>query len=165
MSRPLLLLALSGLLALASWTVQEPDADRGAEKEARRLQKALDQRAQDTERHAKALVEHLAEVGPRAWMLEHAAVLELERQRTGTMFLGFKHDSLVTWTGHPPEPLAALLVDTARAQRDLPNGIHQYVAVEDGPYRLLALTPVWLTPAIENRYLLRTLHPSWDAPA
>jgi two-component system, NtrC family, nitrogen regulation sensor histidine kinase NtrY len=165
MSRPLLLLVLSGLLALAAWSVQEPDADAGAEKEARRLQQALDMRARATAEWTNSLVEDLSISGVRAWMLDHAIELEQERQRTGTMFLGFKGDSLVCWTGHPPEPQAALLADTARAQRILPNGIHQFVAVEKGPFRLMALTPVWLTPAIENRYLLRTFHPSWDAPS
>jgi hypothetical protein len=165
MSRPLLLLVLSGLLALMTWSVREPDADARSEREALRLQEALDQRAVRTEQQTQTLAQELADLGPTKWMQRYAATLELERERSGTLFLGFLNDSLVCWTGHPPASMTAILDDTAAAQRTLPDGIYQYVHASEGPFRLHALTPVWLTPTIENRYLQRSFHRALDTPA
>ncbi|HOY27875.1 MAG TPA: HAMP domain-containing histidine kinase [Flavobacteriales bacterium] len=165
MSRPLLLLVLSGLLALMTWSVREPDADARSEREALRLQEALDQRAVRTEQQTQTLAQELADLGPTKWMQRYAATLELERERSGTLFLGFLNDSLVCWTGHPPASMTAILDDTAAAQRTLPDGIYQYVHANKGSFRLHALTPVWLTPAIENRYLQRSFHRALDTPA
>ena len=164
MPRHLLLLVLSGLLALLAWTVDEPDADARLEKEAARLQQRLDERSIRTARATQALMQELVELGPDRWMVEHARDLEDEHFHTGTTYLGFIGDSLVCWAGRSPEDAGLVASDTALAQRVLPGGIHQHAMVAVGTLHLHALVPVWLTPPIENRYLQRRFHPSLGTP-
>ncbi|MEZ4789734.1 MAG: ATP-binding protein [Flavobacteriales bacterium] len=165
MPRHLLLLVLSGLLALLAWTVDEPDADARLEKEAEALQHRLDERGARMAQATALLMQDLVELGPDRWMIEYARELEEEQFRTGTTYLGFVGDSLVCWAGRSPEDPAWVNADTAKAQCVLPNGIHLHAMVAVGSMHLHALVPVWLTPPIENRYLQRRFHLSLRTPA
>lgn len=164
MPRPLQLLLLSAALALLGWSVGEPDADIRLHEEATRLQNRLDDRAAWIAERTTTLAHDLAELGPSEWMRRHTRQLEQERERTGVIYLGYVRDSLVCWSGRPPAGSITFEKDTAEAQRVLPNGIHQHVAVSIGTLHLHAIAPVWLTPAIENRYVQRRFHPSLATP-
>lgn len=165
MPRPLILLVLSGLIALLAQGVNEPDADARLEQEALRLQQRIDERARGLAQQAAYLAQELAELGATQWMHRHTRTLETEREDNGVTFLGFVGDSLVCWSSRTPGDAAILTRDTAVAQRVLPNGINLHAEVVIGTLRMHALAPIWLTPALENKYIQRTFHPSLGAPA
>ncbi|MEZ4739258.1 MAG: ATP-binding protein [Flavobacteriales bacterium] len=163
MSRPLLFLLLSAVFALLAWTVQEPDAESQLQKEATRLQQALDQQAVRLAAGAAFWAHELAESGPEEWMRRYSGVLEEERSRRGTQYLGYSGDSLVCWSGQLPSD-ANLDQDSPNAHLVLLDAIHQHASVSIGRLRVHALAPVWNTPPIENRYLKRGFHPALDTP-
>lgn len=165
MPRPLLLLVLSGLFAVLAINVTEPDADARLTQEATSLQKRLDDRAERIGGTARYLAQELAELGGEAWMQRHAQALEEECERSGTIYLGFMGDSLVCWSGRVPSDARSMVRDTALAQGVLPDAIHQHAVVVIGSLQMHAIAPVWITPAIENRYLHRTFHSSLNTPA
>ncbi|MBL7953292.1 MAG: GHKL domain-containing protein [Flavobacteriales bacterium] len=160
MTRPLLLLVLSAVLGLLSWSVREPDADLRLTEEAERLQKRLDERADQVRGLTHGLARDLSLYGAAGWMSRHAGVLESERQHNGSVFLGFIGDSLVCWSGSLPA--TAVLRDTA-AQCTMPDATYQHTVVTLDDIHLHALSPIWLTPAIENRYIERRFHASLGA--
>lgn len=164
MSRSILLFSLAGLFALLTLGISEPDADARLEQEAARLQERVDERAALIGRTTEYLAHELATIGATTWMQRHARSLEAEHEVSGAFYLGFVDDSLVCWSGSVPANVAAVVHDTARAQRVLPEAIHQHTSVVLGRVRLHGMAPVWITPSIENRYLHRTFHPWLRAP-
>lgn len=164
MPRPLTSLLLCILLGALAWTVQEPDPDARALEEARLLQEALDQRAGRLAEDAAHNARLIAENGPSQWMHQQANVLEQQRLRTGTVLFGFINDSLVCWSGQLPADAVAMHLDTAAAQRQLPDAIYLHAQVVVGSLAVHALCPVWITPSIENKYVQRTFHSSLKVP-
>jgi len=163
MSRHSLFLLLGLLFLGASMGVQEPDPEERLEKERTRLQGRIDQAAQDLEQSAKRWAEAVEQLGGERWMVEHGRALEKERERTGTVLLGFKGDSLVCWTGQPAIAPKQLLKESGANLR-LPDAVHLHTSAVQGSAVVHALRPLWLSPPIENRYLQRIFHPSLKAP-
>lgn len=164
MPRTALLLLLSVLLAFAAWMVHEPDADARATNEAARLQHTLDQQAARLAAGTEQWMQALAEQGAAEWMRRNSEELEEERLLNGTVYLGFVNDSLVCWSGQLPADPSLVLQGTQPAQRVLPEAIHQHARTSVGSLHLHALGPVWITPAIENKYIQRGFHPSLNTP-
>lgn len=162
MDRPLLFLVLSAVFALCSWSVREPDAEVRLKEEAAGLQERLHDHAERATGLTRALASDLAQNGATSWMKRHTSTLESERQLTGTVLLGFVRDSLVCWSGSLPAEATAVLNDTA-AQLTTPDAIYLHMVVTLDSLHLHALSPVWLTPAIENRYIERRFHASLAA--
>jgi signal transduction histidine kinase len=164
MPRPIILLFLSVVLGITAWTVHEPDADARLQKEAIHLQRTLDQRAQRLAQGSERWMQALAELGTNEWMRRHARSLEAERLTNGTVYLGFINDSLVCWSGQLPADVSLVLKDSTPAQRVLPDAIYQHAETAVGSLHLHALSPVWNTPAIENKYVSRGFHDALDTP-
>ncbi len=163
MSRHTLFLLLGILFLGASMAVQEPDPERRLEDEGERLQQRIEQADQELRSNALHRAKQLVEIGPEQWMSSYGRALEQERERTGTILLGFKDDSLVCWTGQPAIAPTDLRKQNGAHLR-LPDGLYLHTFTENGGVAIHALRPIWLTPPIENRYLQRIFHPSLKTP-
>src|SRR5690606_17321727 len=150
------------LFAGLSFAVGEPDADRRLLRETERLQRTLDGRSEELRRATEQWAHRLAQAGARTWMRAHALELEAERKRTGTVFLGFAGDSLVCWSGQPAMR-PGLFAPDDEAHVRLTDATWLHARVPAGDAVLHGLRPVWRTPAIENRHLRSSFHPSLAA--
>ncbi len=142
----------------------EPDGEQRLIRVAKDAQHTLDRAAGDLDLTTDHWLASLEELGPEEWMRRHMAELEMERERTGTLFMGFKEDSLVCWTGQPPTRPSSLLNNEA-SHVTLPDAVYLHAIQQKGPLTLHALRPIWRTPPIENAYLQRSFHPSLRIPA
>ena len=163
MSRAPLLLLLGLLFAALAWAVQEPDPNAQAKRERLRLQTRLDQGGQELHEASRQWAMELDALGAKPWMMAHSRTLEDQREKDGTIFLGFLDDSLVCWTGQPSMVPKALALESA-AHLVLSDAIYLHSKVVGTNFTLHGLRPVWLTPPIENKYLKRGFHPSWRVP-
>ncbi|MBP6643073.1 MAG: GHKL domain-containing protein [Flavobacteriales bacterium] len=164
MLRPLLLLLIGVLLGALAWLVQEPDADALLKKEAGRIQRILDRQAALLDANAAKRAHELAELGPEEWMHHYGLELEREQQRNGTVYMGFKGDSLVCWSGQLRAKAVLDGSSGSPAQCTLPSGIYQHAVSSIGLLRMHALVPVWNTPPVENLYLERGFQATLNAP-
>lgn len=164
MPRPLLVLLLSIVFGIAAWAVHEPDADSRLQDEAIQLQRTLDERARQISQGSQRWMQALAELGADEWMRKHARALEAERVHNGTVYLGFVNDSLVCWSGQLPADVTLVCKGHANAQRVLPDAIHLHAETAVGSLHLHALSPVWNTPAIENKYVRRGFNQALGTP-
>lgn len=158
MLRPLFLLLLGALCAAGALLIDEPDADERLRQEAHGLDQQI-KAAQDLlVAYTGEQARQVAEVGARAWMSEESAALERERQRTGTLLTVHSGDSLLAWSGD----LAGIpSIDEPANVRTADGGVWLRAEVAIGQLSVTASRPVWLVPAIQNRFLREGFHPSF----
>jgi signal transduction histidine kinase len=163
MSRTLVLFLLASLLFVFASFVREPDPDEHLERLATSLQKDIHSGTDQLIARTTTLARELDRLGPGPWMTAYARPLEQELARTGTVYLAFRGDSLVAWSGIPA-PDQELLGAAAQAHLLLANGAYIHALVRTDNHALHGLRMLWHAPPIENRYLRKGFHPSWDLP-
>lgn len=159
MPRPLVLLLLSVLLGGAAMLIHEPDELRSLQREADRLQERLDGMAEELAHDARHWAMEVERLGPQEWMREHMAVLDADRENTGTVHIVTEGDSIVAWSGQlPVRP--SRLIEQSGASFISGKNIFLHSSIAAGAFTCHTVRPVWIMPPIENRYIQGGFHPS-----
>ncbi|MBK9175314.1 MAG: GHKL domain-containing protein [Flavobacteriales bacterium] len=158
MLRPLFLLLLGVLCAAGALLIDEPDADDRLRQEAHDLERQIHAAQNLLAEYAGEQARQIAESGAHAWMSEESAALERERQRTGTLVTVLSGDSLLAWSGDLAGISSTNVADRANTAG---GSIWLRAEVTIGQLSIAASRPVWLVPAVQNRFLREGFHPSF----
>lgn len=152
MSRPLLLLLLSALCALAALLIEQPDPDQRLREATSHIQRVVTAAQTDLDRSTEECARQITENGATRWLQQASTALEKKRHAAGVTFTVLIGDSLIAWSGDGPRAPAEVLVS-----------LQSEVAI--GNLRVIGVRTVWQSPPVRNRYLREGFHPSLDAPA
>ncbi len=141
--------------------IHEPDEKISLEREANRLQQKIEHGFIAMQEKTGQLLSELVQAGPDDWMRSHVHPLEKDRLARGVIFLGYRNDSLIVWTGSPPLRPSSLIGDDGPIVQ-IAGSVHLHAMARQGEYELHALRPVWMMPPLENRYIRSGFHPSWE---